>query len=110
MGRVSQKIGRDPYHKLNHHRKAGPMKDRARIMDEKDMIEEQNSMNEQDHGDYALNMALSREKRWRKRCISMERVLLEVREELNRRRHLPLQGDDPLTKKIDEQLDSRMDK
>ena len=36
-----QKLGRDPYHKLNHHRKAGPMRDRERTMDEKDMIEEQ---------------------------------------------------------------------
>ena len=36
-----QKLPRDPYHKLNHHRKAGPMKDSDRKMSERDEIWEQ---------------------------------------------------------------------
>jgi hypothetical protein len=60
---MSQTIGRDPYHKLNHHRKAGAMKDKPMDQD----------ITSGDEIVQALNSAASRENRWRQRAISAEK-------------------------------------
>lgn len=38
---MTQRIGRDPFHKANHHRKAGPMTSKTRPLTEQEAIDEQ---------------------------------------------------------------------
>jgi len=41
MTKTTQTIPRDPYHELNHHRKAGPMTSRGKAMSEDEIMQEQ---------------------------------------------------------------------